>query len=48
MALKARPNGSLVLTVRLTLVPGRDEDTMDGAQHLDLFIAQGCRIEAGR
>lgn len=26
MALKARPNGSLVLTVRLTLLPGRDDD----------------------
>ena len=25
-ALKARKNGSLVLTVRLTLLPGRDDD----------------------
>lgn len=26
MGLKTRPNGSLVLTVRITLVPGRDDD----------------------
>lgn len=24
--LKSRPNGSLVVTIRLTLVPGRDDD----------------------
>jgi hypothetical protein len=39
MALKARPNGSLVLTVRLTLVPGRDDDLIaliQGVPHGDL------------
>ena len=39
MALKVRPNGSLVLTVRLTLVPGRDEDLIaliQGVPHGDL------------
>ncbi len=32
-SLTVRPNGNLVITVRLTLVPGRDNDLIDLVQN---------------